>query len=193
MNTTTTQMLGSAATTLPSFVFKGVNYQLAHPDQAAKARLETLIVAHERRTIEDMFANGFISAEERMDQFRNLAQLIRQGEHAPGGSLWVGYMQTTGSQRVVGLALFHLSLLQVCDENGKRIRFATIDDLPQAILMFGDISLLPLFAEVVPDFFARTLAQKAEASPAVQMELLQKMQQFYTDVITKLSATHAQP
>lgn len=104
------------------------------------------------RTIEDMFANGFISAEERMDQFRNLAQLIRQGEHAPGGSLWVGYMQTTGSQRVVGLALFHLSLLQVCDENGKRIRFATIDDLPQAILMFGDISLLPLFAEVVPDF-----------------------------------------
>lgn len=188
MTISTTQLLGSATTTLPSFVFHGLNYQLSHPDQAAKARLETLIVANERQAIDDMFENGFITADEKMNQFRELAQLIRLREHAPGGSIWVKYMQSSGRQKVVGLALFHLSLLIVCEE-GKPKRFGTIDDLPKAIEMFADAQLLPVFAEVVPDFFAWTLAQKTNASAEMQAELKAKMSQFYSDVITKLSAT----
>lgn len=186
MTTPITQLLGSASTTLPSFEFNGVSYELNHPDLAAKARLERLIVDFERQTITDMRTEGFITEEEKIEQFKKLAQAIRQGEHTPGGTIFMRYMQTSNEDRLTGLALFHLSLLTV-KETGKPNRFATVADITEAKLMFGDASLLPLFAEIVPDFFAWTLGQKAKATPESQASVAVRMKEFYSDVITKLS------
>lgn len=187
MTISVTQILGNAATTLPSFVFNGVTYSLNHPDMAAKARLERLIVDYEKQSIEDMFREGFITDTEKFESYKQLAQRIREGDHTPGGSIFMAYMQTGGQQRLTGLALFHLSLLTVKTE-GKPDRFATVTDLTTAKEMFTDPALMPLFAEIVPDFFAQTLGAKTKAPPELVTQLMDKMKQFYTEVTTKLSS-----
>lgn len=174
--TTTTQLLGADSTVAPAFTFRGKEYRLTHPDQAAKARYESLIVAKEKQAINEAFRLGFITDEDRKAEMIALAGRIGSGDHAAGGSLWAKYHQ--GATATAGVALYHLSLLTVPDATG--YRFATIADLPLALAMLAEPEVLVAFAEVLPRFLELVLGEVPGITPEALAALSAQMALAYT-------------
>jgi hypothetical protein len=142
-----TQLLGSEGVQ-PEFQHNGITYRAIAPDQAAKARFESLIVAAERGSIRSALEEGFIDKAAHDAAMIELGGKVRQKSHCAGGQLWMDYY--LGAKRSEGVVLYNLSLIQA--KQGESWRYLTIDDYQAAFSMFGNPEVMVVLAEVTPPF-----------------------------------------
>lgn len=126
-----------------SFEWRGKTWNVGHPDQASKARLEELIAQAETQAVQAL--KPATSPEEYRELLMDLGRQLRSREQRTrDGSLWLRYM--AGPELGTGIVLWALSLIR-----GPHPEF-TEADLRAAFDESGDLLTLAI-DRVVPGFF----------------------------------------
>lgn len=170
-------MLGTAGT-CPQFLWRGKSYTVGFPDDAAKARLEELIIRAETAAV--LALKPLIPAEEYSRKLDRLARQNRSREYRTrSGSLWIEYM--VGENRAQGFVLYVLSLLQA--------HHPELTDADVIIMLEECREFLTMAVDrVVPDFFG-WLAAELGLSPDTILKATEDAQTILRHYVARISTT----